>query len=182
MRILTLNEQGLVAGGRMLQSTAQPDLLPPIGNNPGGGGGYDGVGDAGAYGGLGFAGGTYNGLDVVDLPGPVVSPSSTDIADASGCISMATAEAFGETAEGAVFALGSAGGGAVTDAVPESIANLVKKNPIASAGAGYFAGKLFSNIFLAPGRAYGQLYGSAYDALLDMTNGNQACIVYEAQK
>lgn len=183
MRILTLNEQGLVAGGMKLQSTAHPDLLPPIGNNPGGSGGYVGDGTAGAYGGIGYGGGNYGGLDVVNLPGPTVTPSATDIADANGCISEATAEAFGETAEGAVFALGTAGSGAaVVDAVPTSIANLIKSNPIASAGAGYFGGKLFSNIFLAPGRAYGQLYGKAYDALLDMTNGNQACIVYEAQQ
>ncbi|GAB3778947.1 hypothetical protein [Dyella agri] len=48
MRILTLNEQGLVAGGRMMQ----PDLMPPVTGGSGGGyGGYEGSygGGGGGY-------------------------------------------------------------------------------------------------------------------------------------
>lgn len=66
MRILTLNEQGLVAGGRMMQSTAHPDLYPPIhlgggGDDYGGYGGGYGIVNAGSYSG---AGGGYNGFEL----------------------------------------------------------------------------------------------------------------------
>lgn len=182
MRNLTLSEQKVVAGGRMV---AHPEMINAPG--VGGDGGTDGYGDGdyGDYGGLYFGdvggGGTINGLDVVDLPGPVVTPSASDIADANGCISMADAMAFGVDAEGAVFSLGSAGGGSVMEAVPTAVATWVKDHRVVSAGAALVAGKAFSNVFLAPGHAVGKLYGSAFNAVIDIQHGNQACIYYVAQ-
>lgn len=185
MRILTLNETGLVAGGRpMTHPTANLEAGP----GSGGYGGYGGYGSYGNYGGMDFSsgssggGGTYNGLDVVDLPGVMVTASATDVANANGCISMPDAMVFGENIENVLFALGTAASGAaVMEAVSGPVANLIKSRPVVSAGALAIGGIYFKNVFFAPGRAAGLLAGSTFDAVLDITHGNQACIKYEAQ-